>query len=68
MTQINYAMLAIARESRGLTQNQLVEKVQNLNQGNYSKMEKGLLPIQKKRLLILLMHLGTINHFFSKRL
>lgn len=66
MTQINYAMLAIARESRGLTQNQLVEKVQNLNQGNYSKMEKGLLPIPEETIVNIANALGYNKSFFFK--
>jgi len=43
--EINFRMLSLARETRGLTQSQLVDKVENLTQGNYSRMEKGLLPI-----------------------
>lgn len=44
-TIINHKALILARESRGLTQKQLVDSIPNLNQGNYSKMEKGLLNI-----------------------
>ncbi len=44
-------MLVTARESRGLTQSQLVDKVPNLNQGNYSKMEKGLLSVPIETIL-----------------
>lgn len=47
---MNYRTLLLARESRGLTQKQLAELVPNLNQGNYSKMEKGLISIPKETL------------------
>ncbi|SOD17627.1 XRE family transcriptional regulator [Pedobacter xixiisoli] len=47
---INFRMLPLARESRGMTQLELVTKVPNLSQGNYSRMEKGLLPIPKETL------------------
>lgn len=60
-------MLAIARESRGLTQNQLVEKVPNLNQGNYSKMEKGLLSVPKETLLNIASVLDYQESFFYKK-
>lgn len=37
--------ITIARESRGLTQKDLCEKVAGLSQGNLSRMEKGMLPV-----------------------
>ena len=43
--QINYRNLQLARESRGLTQQELSASIVGLNQGNLSKMEKGLSPI-----------------------
>ena len=60
-------MLSLARESRGLTQNQLVAMVDNLNQGNYSKMEKGLLNIPDETLLNIAKHLDYKPSFFYKK-
>ena len=60
-------MLVTARESRGFTQNQLVEKIPNLNQGNYSKMEKGLLPIPLETLSKIANTLNYNESFFYKR-
>jgi Zn-dependent peptidase ImmA (M78 family)/transcriptional regulator with XRE-family HTH domain len=50
MNAINNNMLILARESRGITQHELVSIVPNLNQGNYSKMEKGLLNVPSETL------------------
>jgi len=50
MMEINFRMLSLAREARGLTQSELVKKVPNLSQGYYSRMEKGLLPIPNETL------------------
>ncbi|MGV3540467.1 MAG: helix-turn-helix domain-containing protein [Rufibacter sp.] len=50
MSKVNFNMLTLAREARGLTQSELVEKVPNLTQGNYSRMEKGLLNIPEETL------------------
>jgi Zn-dependent peptidase ImmA (M78 family)/transcriptional regulator with XRE-family HTH domain len=47
---INFRMLALAREARGLTQSELVKQVPNLSQGNYSRIEKGLLPMPETTL------------------
>jgi len=63
----NERMLIIARESRGLTQKQLVEKVSNLNQGNYSKMEKGIIPIPNETLSNIADVLGYKESFFFKK-
>lgn len=38
-------MISLAREARGITQSQLATKTAGLNQGNLSKMEKGILNI-----------------------
>ncbi|SDE82155.1 Zn-dependent peptidase ImmA, M78 family [Dyadobacter soli] len=43
MSNYNFRLLPVAREARSFTQEQLVERIPNLTQGNYSKMEKGLL-------------------------
>lgn len=66
MPEVNHKMLAIARESRGLTQNQLVEKIPNLNQGNYSKMEKGLISIPQETLFNIANFLDYRESFFNK--
>lgn len=62
----NYKMLALARESRGKTQQQLVAMVPNLNQGNYSKMEKGLLNISEDALRNIAKALDYPVKFFYK--
>jgi len=49
--ELNFRMLTLAREARGFTQGELVEKIPNLSQGNYSRMEKGL--IRKELQLIM---------------
>ncbi|GAA4101344.1 XRE family transcriptional regulator [Mucilaginibacter panaciglaebae] len=60
-------MLTLAREARGLTQLELVEKVPNLNQGNYSKMEKGLLTIPTETLKNIGLILDFPLSFFDKK-
>lgn len=50
MRLLNYRKLQLARESRGYTQSELVTRVPKLNQGNYSKMEKGLMPVPPETL------------------
>jgi Zn-dependent peptidase ImmA (M78 family)/DNA-binding XRE family transcriptional regulator len=40
MTKINHRMIQLARESRGLTQSELAEKM-DIPQGNLSRMERG---------------------------
>lgn len=62
---INFRMLGIAREARGLTQAELVSKVPNLSQGNYSRMEKGTLPITNETLLKISSALNFPNSFFT---
>lgn len=64
--KLNYRMLRIARESRGLTQKQLVERVEGLNQGNYSRMEKGLLSISDDTFLKIRNVLRYKESFFFK--
>ena len=58
-------MLSIAREARGLTQSELVQKVPNLTQGNYSRMEKGLLPIPDETLNNVALALNFKTSFFE---
>ena len=64
---INFKMLTLAREARGLTQLDLVETISNLNQGNYSKMEKGLLPVPSETLKNIAHLLGFPLTFFYKK-
>ena len=44
-TDLNPSLVTLAREMRGITQKELVQKVQNITHGNLSRMEKGLLNI-----------------------
>jgi len=67
MEAVNPKMLVITREARGLTQNQLVEKIPNLNQGNYSKMEKGFLPVPKETLINIAKVLDFQVSFYYKK-
>lgn len=67
MTVVNHKMLVLARESRGKTQQQLVAMVPNLNQGNYSKMEKGLIPVPSDTLQNIADALNYNTSFFYKQ-
>lgn len=67
MPEINNSILALARESRGLTQSELVKHVPNLNQGNYSKMEKGMLKIPVETLNNIARILNYPISFFYKK-
>lgn len=67
MTIVNNNMLILARESRGKTQQELVTMVPNLNQGNYSKMEKGLLPVPSDTLQNIANVLDYKVSFFYKK-
>lgn len=60
-------MLVLARESRGKTQQELVDAVPNLNQGNYSKMEKGLLSVPDETLANIAKALNYPVSFFQKK-
>lgn len=64
---VNNNMLSLARESRGKTQQQLVAMVPNLTQGNYSKMEKGLLSIPEDTLEGIAKALDYPTSFFHKK-
>lgn len=65
-TQVNFRNLLLARESRGYTQKQMSEEIKGLNQGNLSKMEKGLLPIQYETLTQIAEYLDYPINFFHK--
>ncbi len=66
MTEVNNQLLVLARESRGITQSELVTNIPNLNQGNYSKMEKGLLKPSLEVLDNIAQVLGYPTSFFYK--
>lgn len=66
MDTINYRMLVLARESRGLTQTQLSQLIPCLNQGNLSKMEKGILSISEDVLIRISETLNYPLSFFYK--
>lgn len=66
METINYKMLVLARESRGLTQTQLSQLIPCLNQGNLSKMEKGILSISEDVLIRVSETLNYPMSFFYK--
>ncbi len=67
MTIVNSSMLVLARESRGKTQQEIVAMVPNLNQGNYSKMEKGLLNVPDETMLNIAKCLDYPVSFFYKK-
>ena len=60
-------MLALARELRGLTQLELSQKLPTLNQGNYSKIEKGLMPLNGEMLKNISEVLDLPLSFFYKK-
>lgn len=64
--QINFRNLQLARESRGLTQVELSASINGLNQGNLSKMEKGLTPIPESLLISIANTLDYPISFFEK--
>lgn len=68
MTQkINHCMITLARESRGWTQKELAEKIDGLNQGNLSKIERGLLSATDENLESIASMLNyPINFFYQK--
>ncbi|MES2654939.1 MAG: XRE family transcriptional regulator [Bacteroidota bacterium] len=63
---MNFNMLTLARELAGLTQVELVNRIPGLNQGNYSKMEKGLLNISDELLAKISYELNLPKSFFSR--
>ena len=64
--EINFRMLSLAREARGFTQDELVSKIVNLSQGNYSRMEKGILPVPEDTLTSIAYVLDFPITFFYK--
>ncbi|MDP4272694.1 MAG: XRE family transcriptional regulator [Bacteroidota bacterium] len=65
--KINYKMITLARESRGITQSNLAKKISNLTQGNLSRIEMGILPINETTLLSIANLLNYPIDFFYKR-
>ena len=66
MEKSNFKMITLARESRGLTQSQLAGKITGLNQGNLSKMEKGILNVPANILESIAVTLNFPESFFYK--
>ncbi|GAA3974725.1 XRE family transcriptional regulator [Mucilaginibacter dorajii] len=64
--ELNFKMLIIARESRGYTQGELVDKIPNLSQGNYSRMEKGMMQPTDETIRNLAAVLDFPESFFYK--
>lgn len=67
LKELNYRMLILAREARGLTQGDLVQQIPNLSQGNYSRMEKGLLAVPPETLKNIALALDFPESFFFKK-
>jgi len=65
--ELNFRMLILAREARGFTQGDLVEKIPNLSQGNYSRMEKGLLGVPEDTVNNIASVLDFPESFFYKK-
>ncbi len=67
MNIVNSNQLVLARESRGRTQQEIVAMVPNLQQSNYSKMEKGLLNVPQETLSNIAKALDYPVSFFYKK-
>ena len=65
-TRINHRQVQLARESRGYTQKEMTECIEGLNQGNLSKMEKGIIPINENMLSKIATFLNYPISFFYK--
>lgn len=66
--ELNGKNIIVARESRGITQKQLSEKVKGLSQGNLSRMEKGLLNISDEIIIQISQVLDYPVSFFYKEI
>ena len=64
--EVNHRNLLLARESRGITQKTMAEAIEGLNQGNLSKMEKGVLPISEEMIGRVAKYLDYPVSFFYK--
>lgn len=64
--QVNYRNILLARESRGATQKGVAAAIDGLSQGNLSKMEKGLLPVNEKIIEKIANYLNFPVSFFYK--
>ncbi|MPR35912.1 XRE family transcriptional regulator [Salmonirosea aquatica] len=65
MEKFNFKILPIAREARGLTQAELTKLIPNLSQGNYSRMEKGLLAVPEDTWHEIAKKLNFLPSFFT---
>lgn len=65
-SEINHRNLLLARESRGETQKAMADAIEGLNQGNLSKMEKGILPVSDDMIERIAKHLDYPVSFFYK--
>ena len=65
-SEINHRNLLLARESRGETQKAMADAIDGLNQGNLSKMEKGLIPVSCDLIERIAKHLDYPVSFFYK--
>lgn len=64
---VNYKMLTLAREARGYTQKDLVNAIAMQSQGNYSRMEKGILPVPPELLKQIAGELNFPESFFYRQ-
>ena len=64
--EVNHRNLLLARESRGITQKTMAEAIEGLNQGNLSKMEKGVLPVSEEMIDRVAKYLDYPVSFFYK--
>lgn len=66
MDKANFKLVKLARESRGITQKQLVEVIPNLSASNYSKFEKGMGNISDEAVKAISVQLNYPLGFFYK--
>ena len=61
--QLNPKMIVLARESRGITQTELADRLQ-ISQGKFSKIENGLAPVSLHMMERLIHFLKYTKEFF----
>lgn len=66
MLRVNPKQITLAREARGLTQAQLSKMLPSLNQGNLSKIEKGIFDVSDKSLNLIAQVLNFPTTFFTQ--
>lgn len=64
MSQFNYKMIEVARNSRGISQKELAALLPKLNQPNISKIERGELPVSEESISNIAKALGFPDKFF----